>query len=88
METELNIKNRTLWNRIWFPNEEDYIALKVFQMISIPLTMILIVVVSIFLRSSTLIYILYSWFIIAFALGLIVTLRHKKIIPKKDKKGS
>jgi hypothetical protein len=79
---------RTLWDRIWHPNEEDFISFKVFQMVSIPLLMVLALAVNIFLKSSIWTFLLFFCLLVIVVLGLVPSIRFKIISPTKDKKGS
>ena len=85
MATEIKIKKRTIWDRIWYPKEEDFIGFKVFQMISIPLLVVLYIAVNIFLDSPIWTFLMIFWLIAVVALGLIASFRYKIINPTKDK---
>jgi hypothetical protein len=88
MKPEIKMNKRTIWDHIWYPNEEDFIGFKVFQMISIPVIMVLSLVVNIFLKSAIWNSLMFFWVIVVVALGLITSLRYKIINPTKDKNGS
>ena len=88
MEPEVKINKRTIWDRIWYPNEEDFISFKVFQMISIPLLMVLSIAVNIFFESPIWTFLMAFWLIVAVALGLIASFRYKIIESTKEKNSS
>ena len=88
MKADTSNKKRPFSDRIWYPSEEDYIAFKVFQMISIPLIMILGVLVTVFLENLIWTFFIFLWFFIAFGLGLITSARYNAISSTKKEKNS
>ena len=88
MTPEVKIKKRTIWDRIWYPNEEDFISFKVLQMISIPLLMVLSIAVNIFLESPIWTFLMIFCLIVVVTLGLIASFRYKIIDSTKDKNSS
>ena len=78
-------KARNIWKRIWYPNQEDVIGFRVFQMISIPAIMVLSIVVSIFIKSVTWNYLMLAWLLLAILLWAVASIRFKKISPINDK---
>ncbi|MDJ0817783.1 MAG: hypothetical protein QNJ58_16355 [Desulfobacterales bacterium] len=79
MKDDTSNKKRPFSDRIWYPSEEDYIAFKVFQMISIPLIMILGVLVTVFLENLIWSFFIFLWFFVALGLGLITSARYNAI---------
>jgi len=88
MNPETQKNKRTIWDRIWNPTEENFISFKVFQMVSLPLIMILAVTVGIFLKSSIWTFLLLFCLLVVVVLGLIPSIRFKIISPAKEKKSS
>ena len=88
MAPEVKIKKRTIRDRIWHPKEEDFISFKVFQMISIPLIMVLSIAMSIFWESPIWTLLMIIWLFVALGLGLIASFRYKIINSTKDKNSS
>jgi len=76
---------RNIWKRIWYPNQEDVIGFRVFQMISIPAIMVLSIAVSIFIKSVTWNYLMLAWLLLAMLLWAVASIRFKKISPINDK---
>jgi hypothetical protein len=88
MDAEDKRSKRTIWERIWYPKEEDFISFKVFQMISAPVIMIVAVVLSIFTNNYMWYYLLLSWIIVSVALGIIASIRFRIIRPTNNQKNS
>ena len=88
MNPETQKTKRALCYRLWNPNEEDFISFKVFQMVSLPLLMVLGVIVSIFLKSPIWTFLLIFCLSVVAVLGLVPSIRFKIINPTKDKKCS
>ena len=82
-ESQKNARN--IWKRIWYPNQEDVIGFRVFQMISIPAIMVLSIVVNIFIKSATWNYLMLAWLLLAILLWAVASIRFKKISPINDK---
>jgi hypothetical protein len=82
LETENN--GRNIWKRIWYPKQEDVIGFRVFQMISIPVIMVLSIVVNIYTRSATWNFLMMAWLLVAILLWVVASIRFKKINPIKD----
>lgn len=71
--------SRTFWGRIWYPTEEDVIGFRVFQMISIPLIMVITVVINIFIRSATFTYLMMAWLILSVIMWVVASIRFKQL---------
>lgn len=82
LKTENN--GRNIWKRIWYPDQEDVIGFRVFQMISIPASMVLSIVVNIFIRSSTLNFFIITWLLVGILMWAVASIRFKKINAIKD----
>jgi hypothetical protein len=80
------LKKKAIWDRIWYPDEKDFIRFKVFQMISIPLIMVFILIVNIFLESRIWTFLMLAWLLVAVALGAVASIRFKMINPPKGQK--
>ena len=88
MKSEFSESARTIWDLIWYPREEDVIGFRVFQMISIPIIMVLTIVLNIFVKSSTWIFLMLAWLLITILLWSVASIRFKIINPpKKEQKG-
>ena len=82
LESENNARN--IWKRIWYPTQEDVIGFRVFQMISIPVIMVLSIVVNIYIRNATWNFLMIAWLLVAILLWAVASIRFKKINPIKD----
>ena len=71
---------RTLWNRMWNPTEEDFISFRVFQMVSIPVSMVLALVFNMFLKNSKwIVFLSLGLLVVIVVLGLVPSIRFKII---------
>ncbi len=84
-EFESQKNERNIWKRIWYPNQEDVIGFRGFQMISIPAIMVLSIVVNIFIKSATWNYSMLAWLLLAILLWAVASIRFKKINPINNK---
>lgn len=84
-EFESQKNERNIWKRIWYPNQEDVIGFRGFQMISIPAIMVLSIVVNIFIKSATWNYLMLAWLLLAILLWAVASIRFKKINPINNK---
>ena len=84
MNLEAENNGRNIWKRIWYPKQEDVIGFRVFQMISIPVIMVLSIVVNIYTRSATWNFLMMAWLLVAILLWAVASIRFKKINPIKD----
>jgi hypothetical protein len=77
LETENN--GRNIWKHIWYPKQKDVIGFRVFQMISIPVIMVLSIVVNIYTRNATWNFLMMAWLLVAILLWVVASIRFKKI---------
>ena len=76
-------RKRNIWDRIWYPKEEDVIGFRVLQMISLPIIMLLNIVLAIFTKNSKWVFLMLSWFILSLLLWIFASVRFRMIKPPK-----
>ncbi len=78
-----NIKRKGDWRKIldhlWYPTEEDIVGFKVFQMVTIPLSLLLIIVLYIFTKSGGWSILMWFWLFVAVILKIIASLRFRTL---------
>jgi uncharacterized membrane protein len=77
MTSPSEITKRNILNRLWNPKQEDVIAFRVFQMVSIPIIMVLSIVAGIFSGSAIWFFIAMGWLVMAIILYLVSSIRFK-----------
>ena len=88
MEPESTTTKKAVWNRIWYPSGEDVIGFRVFQMISILVSMVLTLVLAIFVKSRVWTLLMFAWLFISIILWAIASIRFRIINPAKRQTGS
>ena len=71
--------NRKIWDHIWYPTEEDILGFKVFRMITIPLSMLFLIIINIFSKSGIWSLLMFIWLVSAITLRIIATTRCNKL---------
>jgi hypothetical protein len=67
--------SKRVWEHVWYLTEEDLLGFKVFQIITIPLSLLLIMVLYIFTKSGAWSILMWFWLFVSIGLRIVSSLR-------------
>ena len=79
---------RTLWERIWYPTEEDVSYCRAFHIASTASSMLLMAVVSIFSKSRIWFVLFFALIIVSFVIRQIALFRYSQIQRTNNRENS